>query len=103
MPGVNGTWGAASAWGATQLGQVDKTGMPSIGFAASTQAVPAMLAGAYRGPDMAPLPAAADGAAPLAAAPWLPVEPQQAAQPERFAFVSDMMSQAADAPAGVRP
>lgn len=98
IPGATGTLGATGAWGTMQ---------PGVAFAGSgTDASVAFAtsAGAFRGPEMMPLPVAGGLASPVAE-PWRQVvEPMQslASQQERFGFVSDMLSRAADAPTGVR-
>lgn len=101
LPGANGTCGTLGgtlgAWGTVQPGMA---GMAFPGVGTDAPAAFSGPAGMPRGPEMVPLPAAGGPAMP-AAAPWLPVA--EAPQPERFAFVSDMLSRAADAPAGVGP
>jgi len=98
MPLANGTWGAQGAWGTAQ------PGLASAGAVGSPPVVLPAPDSASRGPGMMPLPATG-GSAPSVAAPWLPVESPQplVTSPERFGFVSDMISKAADAPAGVEP
>mmetsp|Transcript_60176 Transcript_60176/g.166538 ORF Transcript_60176/g.166538 Transcript_60176/m.166538 type:complete len:407 (-) Transcript_60176:162-1382(-) len=95
--GANGTWGALGTWG---------TPHPGALASATGGAGPAVAPAAPAAVPRDPL-----GAAPLlgvTAAPWPqpamvgPLQPP-AAQPERFGFVSDMISRAADAPAGTGP